>query len=663
MEKILGMANPMRYFGQIDLIHDQLSLPRKDFFRLLTALLGGLSQAPVSVSAAIEGMCYALTAFVDNSTEQLDLLTDLELLKSEIDNANLVSLPHFNPRRKRAKWIKWQLFEYVRLLVKSQTNPDLKYVGIYLFCLIKSVKHNKQIPTMLFKFLKSGVGRLTERELRTLLQMELNAKLYLSDAEEGFSESFEEKVSFYFQNKIHYADTKTRQSVYDRTTYSPSEFEVICQQLKVLTKHIELSKPTCLTLIAMMTGLPVGYIQDLPIIEHATDEWVIALSITDWVIYFDLSIIASGAVDLVGEQFVPASQVLVKPLPLFLAKVLQEHLSEVPGAIRTIGDFIGSDLRLPDMRPSKLVNTYAKYASDKVDLFIGGLLANDFRGFPKSRVYYAQITRLEIWEASQIVFDSLGFGETVTLVKGLNIGSSAVLADQAITKLFSELANSVEKARTSNNAPLERVLFFHEKYTAYVTTLTIFCLALRDANPIDVQSNQVLQGQKFLIVNDKEVHADASPQPVTICQILHEQFELYRAHCVALLVRLNKAKNPAFNKFKQSLESVLAGDAGSIFITPTALKGFSSTKVSSAWPIQVPLNFGRHFWASNFRRLGICDREISAHLRHQQKGNLNWSTDSNLILSSFIQRVDEAQTNKLLELDIHAIPGLIRSTA
>lgn len=57
METILGMANPMRYFGQVDLIHDQLSLPRKDFFRLLTALLGGLSQAPVSVRAAIEGMC------------------------------------------------------------------------------------------------------------------------------------------------------------------------------------------------------------------------------------------------------------------------------------------------------------------------------------------------------------------------------------------------------------------------------------------------------------------------------------------------------------------------------------------------------------------------------------------------------------------------------
>lgn len=493
--------------------------------------------------------------------------------------------------------------------------------------------------------------------------MELNAKLYLADKEESFSESFEEKVSFHFQNKIHYADTKTRQSVYDRKTYSPGEFESLCLQLKSMTADTELSKAASITLIAMMTNLPIGYIQDIPILEHTTDEWVLALSITEWAIYFDLSIIAPGAANLVGEQFVPASQVLVKPLPLFLAKVLQKHLSKAPEAIKTIEDFIGSDVRLPDMRPSKLVNTYAKYASDKVDVFMGGLLANDFRGFPKSRIYYAQVTRLEVWKASQMVFDSLGFGETVTVVKGLNIGSSAVLADQAITKLFSEFANSVEEARTSNNAPLERVIFFHEKYTAYVATLTIFCLALRDANPIDVQSNQVLQGQKFLIVNDKEVHDDASPQPVTICQILHEQFELYRAHCVALLVRLNKAKNPVFNKFKQSLESVLAGDAGSIFITPTALKGFSSTEVSSAWSVQAPLNFGRHFWASNFRRLDISDREISAHLRHQQKGNLNWSADSNLILSSFIQKIDEAQTKKLVELGIHAVPGLIRRAA
>ncbi len=661
METILGMANPSRYFGQVDLIHDQLSLPRKDFFRLLTALLGGLSQAPVSVSAAVEGMCFALTAFVGTGTEQLNLLSDFELLRNEISNAKLAPLPHFNLRRKRTKWLKWQLFEYVRFLVNVQTNPDLKYIGIYLFCLLKGIKHNKRTPSILFKYLQSGgVGRLSEKELRTLLRMELNAKLYLTNEEESFTESFVEKVSFHFQNKIQYADAKTRQAVYYRKTYSATEFEYSCLQLKSMTEDTKLSKAACLTLIAMLTNLPIGYVHEIPILESATDEWVVAVSITKWVIYFDLSIIAPGAANLAGEQYVPASQVLVKPLPLFLAKALQEHLCKAPETIKVMGDITGSDVYLPDIRPAKLANTYAKYASDKVDLFMGGLLANDFRSFPKSRVYYTQITRLEVWEATQIVFDGLGLGESVSMVEGLNIGSSAVLSDHAVTKLFSDLAESVEGARTSNNANLQSVISFHEKYTAYIATLTIFCLALRDANPIDINSSQVLGRQKFLIVNDKNVHADASPQPVAICRILHEQFELYRAHCAALLVRLNKAQKATFNKFKQSLEGVLAGGTQPIFFTPTSLKGFSSTALSAFWTVQAPLNFGRHFWATTFRRSGISDRETSAHLRHQQQGSLNWSTESNLILSSFIQRVDEAQTRKLLELGIQAIPGLSR---
>jgi hypothetical protein len=662
METILGLVSPMRYFGQVDLIHDKLSLPRKDFFRLLTATLGRLSQAPVSVRAAVEGMCSSLPALLGNSTANLELLNEVELLKVEIAEIKLAPLSHFNLRRKRAKWIKWQLFEYVHLLVNSQTSPDLEYVGVYLFCLLKGVKHNRRMPSILFKYLKYGQARLSEEELRSIYRMELNAKQYLADVHGSFSESYNEKVTFYFQNKIYYADSKTRQSVYDRKTYSPSEFEAICHQLKNATNDSELSKSACLTLIAMLTNLPLSYVYEIPILENATEEWVIALSTTEWILYFDLSIIGPGGINLADEQFVPASRILVKPLPLFLAKALQKHLSKASASVNTIRDFVYSDHRLPDISPARLANTYPKYASDKVDLYPGGLLANDFRNFPKSRIYYDQISRLEIWAASQVVFDSLDFGESVTIVDGLNVGSSAVLTEQAVTNLFGDLAESVEKARTSNNASPEKVISFHEKYTSYIATLTIFCLALREANPIHVNSDQVLRKQWFMIVNDKNVHADASPQPVTICKILYDQFELYRAHCEALLARLNKSNRPDLNYFKQSLESVVSGRAHSIFITPTSLKGLSSKEVAAAWTVQAPLNFGRHYWASMFRSLGVSDREISAHLRHQNKGNLNWATDSNLILSSVIQKIDEAQTKKLLQLGIHAIPGLSRRT-
>lgn len=662
MKTFLGAADPMRYFGQVDLIHDKLSLHGKDLFRLLIAKLGKLNQAPVCVSSAIQGMCVALHVFLGSSAEQFEFLRELEQLKNEVDSASLNFAPNFNPRRKRAKWIKWQLYEFVNLLDNSKESAGLKFAGIYLFCLLKGIQHNKCIPSTLFKYFSSGSSSLSETEMRALLRMELNAKLFISNKEEDLSEAFIEKVRFHYQNKVHFADAKTRQSVYDRKSYTPTEFKAKCQKMKntLTVNEFEFSKLPCHTLIAMFTSLPVGYVHKIPVLEYITEEWAIAIAITEGVIYFDLSLIAPDAIHLTGEQFVPATQILVKPLPLFLATTLQTHLKSVTGNIKTIGDFVPSDDEFTDISAAKLANTYSKYAGEKVDLFMGGMLSSDFRGFPKSRVYYSQITRLQVWDASKTVFTSLGFGEPVDMPAGLNIGSSAVLSDHAVTSLFKELAENVNNTRPSSNAGVEKVILFHTKFTEYVATLGIFCLCLRDANPIDIKASQVLSKQQFLILDDKHVHGQASPQPVAICSHLHQQFVLYRAHCVALLKRIENADEPKYSKFKQALENVVAGQEVPIFITPTSLKGLSSSKVSTAWTISAPANFGRHFWATNLKGLGISDREISAHLRHQQNGCLNWSTESNLLLSALIQKIDAAQTKKLQQLDVHAIAGLSR---
>ena len=664
METIIGAADPMRYFGQVDLVYGRLSLHGKDFLRLLIAKLGKLNQAPVSVSLAIAGMYYALHAFLGGSSEQYGLLDELEQLKNEVDSANLNFSPNFNPRRKRAKWIKWQVYEFVNLLAISKENADLKFPGIYLFCLLKGIKHNKCIPAILFKYLNSGSSSLNDTEMRALLSMELNAKLFISNQEMDLSESFIEKVRFHYQNKIHFADAKSRQSVYDRKSYTRDEFVTICHKMNntsdLADDELLASKPPCHALIAMFTSLPVGYVSNIPVLEGATEEWAIAIAVSEGVIYFDLSLIAPGAIEVTGEQFVLATQILVKPLPLFLATTLQHHLKSVTGNVQTIGDFVPNDIELTGISPAKLANTYSKYAGEKVDLFMGGMLSSDFRGFPKSRVYYSQITRLQVWDASKTVFAGLGFGEPVAMPEGLNIGSSAVLTDQAVTKIFSDLDENVNKTRPSNNASVEKVIWFHTKFTEYVATLAIFCLCLRDANPINIKASQVLRRQKYLIHDDKHVHEDASPQPVTICSTLHQQFVLYREHCATLLKRMKNAYEPRYGKFIHALERVVAGQDVLVFITPTSLKGLSSHEVSTTWIVAAPPNFGRHFWATHLKAQGVSDREISAHLRHQQNGALNWSTENNLVLSTLIQKIDTTQTRKLMDLDIHAIAGLSR---
>ena len=658
-------ADPMEFFGQVDLIHSRLPLKRQDTFRLLITVLGNLKFTPISVFYAVAGMALALDCFVretasNNAIEIYNAIDSLNEVLGLYDEKDL--FPSFTMQKKRDAWIKWQIFECVHTYKRILSERSVFLVGAYLFCLLRNQKLPRGLANVLFKLLKNGQERLSEQDSRGLLKLELCAwQAAFGNDHSDVVTPFSQKVSLYYRNKIHFSSTKTRQGVFDNTTYSPEQFKHECINIRKAIESQADANNSILQALAILTNLPAKYVLDIPLYQNATDDWTLVLDVTEGTIHFDLASIAPGGQKPESDSFTKSSKVLVKPLPEFLANVLREKLAQCLETPRSLGGVLGQNISIDTIITStRFTNTFARFAAQTVDLVTAGHLANDFRSFPSSKNYYHQSSRQEVWDAAEKVFEQMGWGGAVNFVDGLNIGSSAVMSDHAITCLFSSLLKQVENSKPSNNCGIEKLIEFHQHYVTYCATMAIFCLSLRAANPLSICADQVLNNNRFIVINDKTVHGAASGQPITICKILRDQFVLYQAHCNALIKRLEKYRTSKLIGFLDKLAKIIDCRHVPLFISSSSFSGLSSKDVATGWPFETPLNFGRHYWASNFKLLGISDREISAHLRHQNASNLNWSGGSDLLLSSLIERVDAVQTQKMIQLEILPLAGLTR---
>lgn len=666
MTKIIDReASPSSYIGQVDLIYCHMPSARQDFLRLLISKFGNLKFASVNIQESLSGMLFSLNAFAESTQHGhllAELLNEIDKLWNEIHKIRQVQqFPKYSSRKKRNSWIKWQLFEFVETQHKNISNKNYEVLGAYLFCLLIDQKTNSQLPTILFKFLEHGHERLNEQESRILLKLESAARLAAMGGDASEEQlPFQKRVMFYYKQKIFFADPKRRQAVIDYKAYPIEELKIKCIKIREQIETKEALVNGVFHLLSMFSNLPLKYVLDIPIYENATDDWALALCVNEGTLLFDLSIIAPDGLKMLSDDYKKSSQVLIKPLPLFLSKAISEQVFLSDGQPKTLGDIFGRTLALDEISSTKLINTFSVFAAQTVDLTMAGFLANDFRIFPTSKIYYHQSTRQEVWNASREVFQQLGWGEPVNYINGLNIGSAAVLTNKAVSGLFDYLAKNVESSRPSNNAGIQRLLYFHDRVTHYCATLSIFCLSLRNANPISIFADQVLKNNQFIILNDKNVHGAASSQPVTVCKILREQYYLYHAHCQALVRRLAKSDDSNYFILVKKLTEIVNCHHTLLFVTPNSLGGLSSGEVAAGWPFDIPENFGRHYWASVFKSLNITDREISAHLRHQVVSNLNWAGDNDLVLSKLVERIDSAQTQQLTRLDISAIPGLAR---
>lgn len=662
------------YYGQTDFYLNHMSLDGQDFLRLLISKIGEARFAPVSLKSSVEGMLICVHALLNNlkmpSEECMSLVLLFESSYSEICNtANNELLKTFSVSRTENKFKIWQISEKIAHSYLTIAADNKEIFGSYLLLLLTDLKVSKSIPNIIQKLINSGSEILSYQESRAIAKLLLKAKLQLSKHadNESYENSldFNQLLTFIHRQKIYFADTKTRQGALDYKTLPIDSFLSMAANLRV---KCEEGNPQALKVVlACFTGIPYKYLEQVPFLNSCYEEWKLIIDLENCLVKFDLDIISPDAAVGHGEEYLSSNKVLVKPLPVFVQHSLNVHFLNTIGPVKRIGDLL-NDENEPELYPyeiiAKFINSFSRVAvqHSKVDTFDAGLIACDFRGFPSSKTYYRQTTRQQIWESSEKVFQSIDWGNAVPIVDGLAFGSQAVLTDEAVSKLFSRLINIITKNRPSNNCSIKRLLAFHQVFTVYSASLAVFCLVLRETNLVKIYADEVLSGQKYVLVNDKNVHGFASMQPVSINQILNEQFSLYAIHCAAMLHRFEKMDGVNL-KFIAALRAIVSGKHVPLFVTEEYPQGVPTSILSHYWGENIVENFGRHYWETIFTKLGVNSRFSSAHLRHQTSSNLNWSATSDLVLDVLIEYLSKVQECKLIELNITAVYGLSRRKA
>lgn len=561
--------------------------------------------------------------------------------------------------KKKAALRRWIIFEMVdQAELELET---LKYVGAYAALVLLERRVPKNAYQAVYKLQVGDREFLNLGDQRMLANLLLKAKQEFSNTSNDDS-NFENTIKGFYRYRQIYADAKVRQSVLDRHTLAENEFLDACKSLSDEAKnnnHFAVQ-----ILISSLTGLPTHLSQQLPLVDHNLNEWVVALDVNRGVILFDLDLISPHKANPRENHalYEKASSILVKPIPRFLHNILKDLIKN-DSVAKNVGELLKDEDQNShfNFSTSKFINSVARFATHycEIDPYDAANLVTDFRSIPSSKTYYRNTTRQSVWESSRVYFDYVGWGDPVDFVDGVAVGSRVVPTIQSVRLLFEKLSIQLNESRPHSRAKIDHLLKFHDSMCAYSSTLAIFCLALRNSNPITINSSDLVEDKSYILIDDKHAMGEASNQPVVITPTLSKQFGYWFLHCEALIKRLSTL-NFTDIKFIEHLQSIVDHKKVTLFSFSQHPYIASVSGVASYWTVPLVENFSRHFWETHFLELGVHSRFSAAQLRHQISGNLNWSSSSDLVLSEFTKLISSAQEKALSALGIFATHGLTK---
>ena len=653
-------------FGLIDFLFQRMTFDGQDSLRLLMQQFGQIRTFEVNIFFAISGMVKAIKAFEKDcqatnenfrNLKNLALTVQTEFASLEIHEAfSLTS--HINMKKRSSKEIKaWLILQDSN---DCDENEDLlRYVGAYVCLLLSSYKMPKHLENTIFRLLRDGKDFLNENAQKDVGRLLYKAQQFFGSKEKSFLDQV--RSFYYFRN--FYSSAKARQIVSEWNGMTKAEY--LNSTTKVYEEVINENPNAILLAFAVVLGLPIHLVMLVPFFSGCLDDWIIVIDPDRGLILFDTdSLFPGGAKPQLANPFEQSSGVVVKPIPKFLIDALRKLLLQNSNAINLQALIVNNDGLRDRNKETRLLNSTAKISIDlcQMDPFDAALVSGDFRGISTAKIYYKRTTRQSMWDSSNRFYQSIGWGESVAFVEGLDFGSRVVVKDEILAQIFMSLSLNLENTRPSNRSGIAILLKFHNAFCTYSATFSIFCLALRNANPIGLMASDIKENRRYVIIDDKHVLGAASAMPIAITNSLAIQLTYWRAHCAALLLRLQKL-NYSDRKFISLLKGIVEYKNTPLFIMAEHSYAASVSSVIGNLSVALIPNFARHFWVSKFSQVGISSRFSGAQVRHQSSGNLSWASDSDFVLVNFIEAISVAQEKVLQGLEITPVHGLSRRQA
>lgn len=490
--------------------------------------------------------------------------------------------------------------------------------------------------------------------------------------------SFEDEARNYFFRNQKYARPNHRRGVLDSCCQSIPQLTQSAKEL-----HDEARKGNdgaLVTILAFCIGISAELIIKLPLINSAPDNWLMVIDVEEGLVKVNLDpLFPDAAMPEPGSvsSHRPANRVIVKPLPAFVSRLLIDRLSKFPRA-STLGSLLPYG-RPEDVSVTCKTNSPGIAASRKrfldsaapyciqhgIDRLVVAAITNDFSVIPGGKPYYAQVSREEIWAASERVFGSLGWGEPVAVNSGLAAGSRIAPTREAVSSLFAWMTDELASIKPGKKYTLKGLIGYHNSYTKYCATLTILCLASRKVENFKFTSSDMMGDGSYVPISDKSVGQFPGQMPVPMNDLLRKQMSFFHTHCASFDRKLEKLQVPSNSKLRIALKQIINCDNAPLFWLVS--ESLSILKLGTAdlvdwWPEPQRFkgNFARSFWQVELRNSKLKSSIIDLFVRHQLLGCESLSSNCDKVLESCFQEICGVQLEVLSELGISPAAGLGR---
>jgi len=477
--------------------------------------------------------------------------------------------------------------------------------------------------------------------------------------------------------RMAYGSVRQHQGVADRRALSGPQLIDACAQLRVRAEAGE--SAAIVELIALLSGIPPEHAAHIALREASTNAApVIAINARTGQLETDMHQICLGqaAQPPSNGTALPASHLLVKPLPRFLTELLRVAIFQRP-VVCSLGELFpctsiaptipvaGSGegrLRATHVRISNGLSVFAIELG--LDNYDAALITNDFALIDKARLFYVRSDPVRVIDGCRKLYASLGWGDPEPCETPLPFGSRVVPSDESVRAVYEALSAAADTALPGRRYTLDSLIEHHNRYALLVAWLLGFCAGAREASAYDFNARTCRPGALFVPYVDKPSGPFKQVRPVLLCRVAREFVGAWWRHLAALVQHTGRLGLSNTTPWVRHVRAALAGDRIPLFVTIHHDKALAVGSASTAHAVphafRLAPNAGRHFWQTTLYQKGVPSSAIDVYARHACRGTEPLSSTSLAIPLVVHRQVCAVQDAVLRNLCIAPVAGLGR---
>ena len=489
--------------------------------------------------------------------------------------------------------------------------------------------------------------------------------------------SFETRARGQLFARAHYASPARRAGVPTHRDLSEDQYRQACAQV---SQWIEADDwRGAYAFVAATSSFTVDLAALLPLADSLKETWVATLDLEAGTQRFDLSFLAEeAAATPASGSFVPADLIVEKPLPESLARNMQARRARLPGA-KTFGELYpeapsdlsgymalidgGGEITISWARWTNSAGIYMRHGG--MDNFLAYIESCDFGHAPRSKLYYAVVSRSEIWAAAAKYFEQAGWGEPMAdRGGGVAFGSRVVSTQEGLCRAAEWhriKAASMRPARSDRS--VAKLLEYHNRYTRLIAFELGILLALREDREYEIWAD-IDDADFWVEIRDKSVPGPDGALPVPLSERAKAAIHAYRVHCKAVAERLVSMglAQTAVHQWLLAVERRERVALMCVAAGPDRILPAGSGDAIGVLPthLAVAPDVGRKWLENALRHAGLRTADIDGMLRHEVVGQSRSSCTSDFIVLEWALRVAAVVDAAAASILGRPTPGLAR---